>query len=269
MNYEELFKSFVAAYEGDESGDGDSAAVAEVESGTSGDSEIKDDPKKTFSQKELNEIIAKERKKFQERDQGRLKELETLRQTFKGTKEEKERLDTQIEQLRMDMMSAEDRAKAEKENLRKQAESEKKVLEEDRDLWKGRYTEETIARAITDAAGSEKAISADPILAMLRSKTRLVPKIDKESGKETGELTVKTRMSVTNDKGELVDLDLSPLDAVRKMKEDNRYGYLFGGDKAAGLGGSQVSTSQDLTESLKTMDAKTYREKGRQAALRK
>lgn len=259
MNYyENIIKPFLAAYEGEEE-------AAQTETNDAPEEKGED---KMLSQREVNAIIAAEKKKFQERDQGRLKELETLRETFKGTKDEKDRLDKQIEQLRMDLMSAEDRAKADKENLRKQAESEKKVLESDRDLWKQRYTEETIARALTDAAGAERAISPEPLLAMLRHRTRLVPRIDKDTGQETGELIVKTRMSVPNEKGEVNDLDLTPAEAVRKMKEDDKYGYLFQGDKAPGIGGGQISDSKDLTSSLKGMDPKTYREKGRSHAMR-
>lgn len=265
---------FVSVHEGEEggsgaddpgSGEGAGAAEPAEKPTVTTNSELP----KSFSQDEVNTLLAKEKREWQEKNKKALSELEQVRKNFAGTKEEKERLEKQIEQIRLDSMTAEERANAEKERLRKEAEGAKKELEADRDLWMNRYTDSTIARALTDAAVEEKAITPEPILAILRSNTRLMPVIDKESGKETGELVPKTRLKTVNDKKEPVTLDLSPREAVAKMKEERRYQHLFAGDKNSGLGGNQATGASDDIEDVKRMNPEQYRKEGRKRALRR
>jgi hypothetical protein len=250
-----LITPFIVAYEGEEE-----VKIEETQVETVTTTAPKEEEKKaTFTQEQVNEMLAKEKRKQVEKQQKQVEELNTIKENFKGTREEKERLESQIEQIRRDSMTAEERSKEDRKKLREITEQEKRALEGDRDLWRERYTDSTIARALTDAAVTERAINVEPILAILRPNTNLAPVMDRETGKETDELVVKVRVRSVNERGEELDLELSPADAVKKMKENtSRYGYLFQGEKNAGIGGSQTGGKESLSD-MRNISTADYR----------
>ncbi|KKK45456.1 hypothetical protein LCGC14_3165440, partial [marine sediment metagenome] len=109
------------------------------------------------------------------------------------------------------------------------------TLTADRDSWKKLFTNSTIERSITDAAASSNAFSPRQIVAILGRDTQLVEVLDSE-GKPTGSLEPKVRFSDKDKEGKPVTLELSPDEAVKRMREMDEYLNLFRGDGAGGAG---------------------------------
>ena len=133
------------------------------------------------------------------------------------------------------MRTKEEQSKRAAAKLAEKHQTEKEVLTADRDYWKQSYTKSTIERSITDAAASNNAFSPKQIVAILGRETSLIDVLDGE-GKPTGALEPKVRFQSKDKDGKSVTLDLTPADAVKRMKDEEEYLNLFRGEGSGGAG---------------------------------
>lgn len=205
--------------------------------GTQGGTQ-KDDDKPTVSQNRLNAILADERKKHNETVQRHITELEQLKRSASLTTEEKAGLEKKITELQDSMLTKDELSKKEKDKLLTDHKKQVDGLTGERELWKGRYTDSTISRGITDAAVIGEAFSPAQVVALLKPHARLVEITDSES-KPTGEFAIKIKFTGSDKDGKPVQLDLTPEEAIKQMKEmPDHYGNLFKSTMSGGLGGS-------------------------------
>lgn len=246
-------------YEGEE--DSGTPATAEDETPTpNSENEAQPIPsKKSFTQDEVNQILAKEKRKEQERTKKALSELEAIRSRAKLTAQERDELDGRIEQMRNELLTKEELAKKERDRLRKDHEQTVKSLSEERDSWRTRYESSTITRAITDAAAANNAYAPSQVVAILGSGTRMVEVLDSD-GNPTGEFEPRVRFHDTDKEGKPVTLELKPAEAVKRMKEMDQYLNLFKVEGASGTGlqNHARGRKQDIRELAK--DPVAYRE---------
>lgn len=195
-------------------------------------------PVKTFTQEQLNTILAEEKRKDKEKNEKFLNELKALKESGL-TPEAKQQLEERIKNLEGDVFTKEQLGQQALEKAKADAENLKKGLESDRDNWKGMYTEQTINNSLISAALTHKAINHDQIVPLLRGNTRLVEALD-GSGKPTGKLVPEVLFKDTDPKsGAAVELKLTPDQAVKRMRENTaKYGNLFEGTKLGGAGGA-------------------------------
>jgi len=215
---------------------------------------------KTFTQAQVNTFLANEKRKTQDAQKQLAAELEKVKKSSKLTKEERDALSKQIDELQNKYMTAEEKARQNEEKANKAHGKALKELEEDRDNWKNRFTSTSIDIAITRAAEINEAIASEQIAALLRPNTSLKEKLD-EDGKPSGILEPRVRFSDTDKEDKPIILDLTVPEAVKRMTELDQYGNLFKGGKTGGLGtegGTSHTGKIDIVEIAKT-DTKKYR----------
>lgn len=240
------FRIWIPVFEGEDDASGDAgaaAAAAASDAGADGapppgDDASNGDGKVVFDesqQRELNRIVAAEKKKHQAVTKKALDEALAMRSKATLTAKENQEADARIEQLRTELLTKEEQGKRAAEKARKAHKMEKDSLAAERDTWKNRFTESTIQRSLTDAAASNNAFSPKQIVAILGRDTQLVEVLD-DDGKPTGVLEPKVRYRAQDKEGKPVTLDLTPAEAIKRMKDEEEYLNLFRGEGAGGAG---------------------------------
>jgi len=220
--------------------------------------EAKAEAAKSFSQKEMNSILAEDRRKHQEQVQKALNEVSALRSKAKLTAEERNSLDKRIENLQNELLTKEELAKKDRERLQKESHARIKTLESELDTWRGRYTDSSIRRSITDAAVKSNAFNPSQIVALLQGDTRLVEDLDPE-GNPTGRFKPKVRFEDASESGESLTLELSPADAVKRMREMDDYLNLFKGEGKGGIGSNNHVPGKKIDVRDIAKDPELYR----------
>ncbi|MFA5758514.1 MAG: hypothetical protein WC942_03970 [Clostridia bacterium] len=195
---------------------------------------------KTFTQEEVNSILAKEKRKTQEVQKQLLSQLEEAKNTAKLGTEERTNLEKKIEELQKVTMSAEERARQKEVKLQKQYEDQIAQISEEKENWKKRHTDLLISNSILRAASENKAVEPNQLLKMLKSDAKLVQKLD-EDGQPINDFDVRMSLLDTDKNGKPIELDLTIGEAVKRMTELPQYGNLFEGGKSGGVGSSNIN----------------------------
>lgn len=191
---------------------------------------------KKFSQEDVNRFLAEEKRKAQQKNQELVTQLESLKSSAGLTQQERDALQTRIENLQSEHLTDKQRAEQAIAKANEKYEKDTKKLSDEVKRWQGMYTDSTIVRTITDAAVAAEAFHPSQIVAILRNNTRLAEALD-EKGSPTGELIPKVKYEDTDKEGKSVTLDLTVPEAVKRMIEaPNKYGNLFKGQKKSGTG---------------------------------
>jgi hypothetical protein len=185
---------------------------------------------KTFTQEQLDKILAKERRDFQTKMQAQATQLEELTKNFKGTEEEKLALQNQLEETQKQFMTKEQLAAQEADKAEKKRKAEVESLTSDRDTWQGRYKTKLISTEILSASAKVEAFSASQMQDLLGSKAKVIEK--------DGEHNVLIPMEVIDPKTkEKVKVELSVEEAMKQMKDQPEvYGNLFKSTMSGGTG---------------------------------
>lgn len=210
----------------------EATAAAEAKAAEEAASDGKFSPEQ---QKKVDEIVAAEKAKVKRSVDKQISQLEAFKNTANLSKKEAADLNVKIEAMRQEYMTKDELAKSDREKSTKATNEQMEVLTKDRDGWKDRYTNSTIERSLIDSAHETKAYNPDQILAILKPNTSLVEKKDDE-GKDTGVLEPKVEFSTVDKDGKSIKLTLSPLEAAKKMIEEDRYANLFVSSTKGGLG---------------------------------
>lgn len=209
------------------------------------------EPEKTFTQEQLNKVIeerlAIERKKHEKDRSSLMQQVEALNLSTK----QKEALEAQLEEIRMQGLSKEEQAKAAAEKERKDFERQLKDAQGKHDSLFQTYSSEKLSRELVDAAVRHDAFNPEQIVEMLLGRARVADELD-EANKPTGRRIVRVKLDVTRE-GKRVSLDLTPDEAVNAMKGDvERFGNLFKAKIAGGLGATAPAPNGKAVE-LKNM----------------
>lgn len=209
----------------------------------------------TFSQDQVNSLLAEERRKHQQKIDKIIKDTENLTKEKELTAQQKAALEAQIEELRTANMTTEEKAKRDLQRIEKDNATKLETLTKERDAWQTKFNDSTINRALLDAAIEYEAVNPEPIIAMLRANTRMVDSTD-EYGNVTQSPKVKIQDVVD---GKSVTLDLTVSEAVKRMQEmPERYGNLFKSTLASGLGKSGAKGGTMTLEALGNLPMSEY-----------
>ena len=186
---------------------------------------------KTFTQEDVNKFLADDRRKHQ----ARLKEMESkLNHTLQSkglSDEERSQLEESLDNMRTQLLTKEEQAKAKQKKLEDQYKTELEKTKEVAQTWESRYRDSTIERSLQDAAIAGEAFNPSQIMGLLKPNAKLV---EVEDG---GGFKPVVDFPTTNDAGESVVLQLSPTEAVDKMRElPETFGNLFKGNVVPGIG---------------------------------
>lgn len=242
-------------------GDDDAAAAEATAKAAAAEATVKDE--KIFNQDQVNTMIAEEKRKNQVRERKILGELQDLKKNVSLTAEEKNTLEKRIEDLQTQNMTVEEKARRAEELAEKKTFEQVLVLTTERDNWQSRHADLVINTAIITAAseGENKALFLEPILAILQPKTKLAEILD-DDGRPTDKFEPRVSFPDKDKDDKPLVLELTVVEAIKRMKELERYGNLFEGTKKSGLGGIGNTTKGgkiDLAKIAREDPAK-YRE---------
>jgi len=250
-----LKKYFVPVYEGE--------GESEGEGGGSDDKGTDDKTEKTYSQTEVNNLLAVEKRKNQKKVQDQISQLEDLKKVKNVSSEETERLNSQIDTLNNELLSKDDLTKKEKEKESRKHTKELEVRDSEINTWKDRFTSSTIERSLVDASIEHDSFNPEQIVAILRPNTQLVA--EEVDGEKTGNLIPRTKMTIKDDDGKDEEVIISPSDAVKNMIDMEKYGNLFKSNVKSGLGQKTDAGKKDTGDILDTDKFMAARRKNREA----
>lgn len=237
-------------YEGETGGNANAEAKAAEEAAIKAEADKKaaeEAAKKnrTYTQEELDKIVEAERTRVKEQTRSQISQLEELKKNLNNTAESEAALQKRIDELNKTLLTKEELTKREKEALEKKSKEEIENLAKDRDTWQSRFKTSMITRSLTDAAHKEEAFNPDVLVGILSSKAKVVETL-KPDGKPTGDFTVKVSLSGKDKEGKPQELDLDPMDAVKFLKEDPQYHFMFKATAGSGVGGRGNETVKDI-----------------------
>lgn len=248
-------------------GDDDEAAAAAAEAAAAEAAAAEEAAKKNgeedkpqFSQKQLNKILADEKRKHQKQVEKQVAELEQLKKSKGLSEKERETLAARIEDLNNSVLTKEELSRKEREKLTSEAKRREEALVAERDSWRNQYTHATITRTIMDEAAEAEAYKPSQIVALLQGQTRLVEVTDEHGNVVPGQFVAKVKMSDTDKEGKPTTLDLTIKEALKRMKDRaDEFGNLFKSGVAGGLGDSKSRASGREVDPSK-LNAADYRE---------
>lgn len=204
-----------------------------------------------FTQEQVNEFLAKDRraqqaklKKQQEQFSKMEKQLETFIAREKEGSQERMQLEADLEELRATQRTAEQQREHE---AKRAAEKHQRELEEARGAatnWETMFKKSSIDRAILDAANEHNAFNANDFIALLGPRAEMREQKDKD-GNPTGQLVPMVAIDVQDEEtGEMLRAWKSPSEAVKAMKEQpEQHGNKFRDSVIAGIGGGTATSS--------------------------
>jgi hypothetical protein len=246
MTFAELYRSraLYSCFDGDGAGTSDGSAAgdgASVGGGVgSGDN---NNQNRTFTQDDVNRLLAEDRRKHQ----AQLKTMETKLQEVLAsrnlTETERKALQENLAAVQGQLRTKDQQAALEKKEMEEQfsaklTEAEKKVQ-----TWESLYRETTIDRSLQDAAVKNDAFSPSQIVTFLRPMTKLLEEMDQVTKKTTGRYKPVVEMPDVDPKtGEPVMMVRTPEEAVKRMKElPDQYGNLFKAGVVSGIGSGSAT----------------------------
>ncbi len=192
----------------------------------------------TVTKAEHDSLMKKAMEDFAKREKEMASQMESLKNQFNGTTEEKAKLEAMLKEIETRNMSAEERAKAEIEKERK---ANQKALEEAvnrASSWEKRFISRERDQKIVSSATLAEAFNPQQIVDLLSNKAKIEPDKD-DKGVETGSYSVK--IPVQTEDG-VVDM---PIDqAINHMKESGEHRNLFKSKEKAGFGFREPSAKE-------------------------
>ena len=193
---------------------------------------------KTFTQDEVNRMMAEHKRTLQENNAALVTQLEELRKNTALTQQQKDELDTRIQVLSQQHLTEQQKLQLQLDQATKKAKTEAETLAQEAKTWKGAFEGTMIENAVLAGSSEHKAVNAGQLLDLLRGKAKVVQELD-ASGQPTGKFLVKLPVKVVNPKTKAAEiLELDAVEAIGKMREDPSNGNLFMFDGKTGLGGT-------------------------------
>lgn len=191
---------------------------------------------KTFTQDEVNKFVA-------ERNKAVNTKFEQLKTSYEGllkqqnlTNEQRANLETELEAVRREMMTKEQRLEDDKKKDAAKHEQELAKVAGEAKKYKELFETSSIARAITDAALTNDAFNPKHFIAHLAPESQMVEEVD-AAGALTGKLVAMVKWTSVDKEGKKHVSMKTPEEAVKLMKENVvEFGNLFRTNVAAGIG---------------------------------
>jgi len=233
-----------------EGGEGEGSTEGnEGDSGIGGGSEG-DSGEKSFSQEEVNNLLATQKKKIQTKTSDAIKQLDNMKKTANLTKSQKEGIEKQLNTLRATMETEKQRASREKAAQKDGYDKQVASLTAERDRFKNLHTSSTIKRSIADAASGNKAIHNEQVMAILEPNTTLTEDVDAE-GNGLGSFSPTVEFTDVDKDGAAIKVNYTPAEAVKRMTEMSMHSNLFESTNVGGAGRRNDNTSTGSPKSLK------------------
>lgn len=211
------------------------------------------------NQDQLNTVLKREKEKFRAANDKLIKQLEAVQNDSRTSAETKAMLETQLEEMRRQNMSTEERARLEKEKLQKDHTQKLEAATQEGQTWRGRHDNLQIGYDISTGAQQHEVIGSGVqfLEAYLRPRTKLVERLDSEN-RPTGKYDTKATLIIQKD-GKPVEVEYNVGDAIKQMKDmPEDFGFLFKSSAAAGLGAGTGTPGKK--PNVATMSPEAYME---------
>lgn len=195
-------------------------------------------PVKTFTQEQVNAMMADHKRTLQENNSQLVTQLEEMRSTMNLTQQQRDELDSRITALSQQHLTEQQKLQLALDNAVKKHKTDTDSLGNEVKTWKGAFENTMIENSVLAGSVEHKAVNAGQLLDLLRAKAKVVQELD-ASGQPTGKFLVKLPVKVVNTKTKATEvLELDAIEAIGKMREDPSNGNLFMFDGKTGLGGT-------------------------------
>jgi hypothetical protein len=171
----------------------------------------------TFTQEQLNEILAKEKRKHQDA----AKKLEAELAKMKSAGADVAPLQAKVEELTNALLTKEELANKKAEELQTQFQTQVEQEKVQRAFYEKQYQNLLLKNEVHRAAHEHDAWDAEQLETLLAPKTKITPDLDKE-GKPTGSFKVLAQVTVDGK-----NLEMPLVEAVGHMRSDKRYANQF------------------------------------------
>jgi hypothetical protein len=193
---------------------------------------------KTFTQDELNRVLAEDRRKHQTKLQEVETKLQKALESKTLTEQDRKALQENLETVQGQLRTKEQQLAVEKKQLEESYQQRIVEVEKKASFFESLFRDSTIERALIDAAVKHEAWSPSQVVTQLRGQTELVPDVDPTTGKPTGTFTPMVKMMDKDaTTGEMVKCSRTPDEAVKRMKDmPDTWGNLFRSGVVSGIG---------------------------------
>jgi len=198
---------------------------------------------KTFTQEEMNRILAEDKRKHQAQLQKMESQLTELAKSKTLTDQERATLKENLDAIAGQLRTKEQQAQLEKRQMEEAHATKMAEADQKAQVWESLYRDSTIARSLQDAAVKHEAFNTSQIVTQLKPWTRLIEIMDEKTSKGTGKYQVVVEMpDVDPTTGQPVPFTGTPEDAVKRMKEmPEQWGNLFKSGVVSGIGSSSAT----------------------------
>jgi len=193
---------------------------------------------KTFTQEQVNGIVAADRRKLEEALKKTEKQYQDLLASQSLTEQERKALQANLEMVQGQLRSKEEQLLLEKKQVEEAYAGKLQEMEKKATHFETMYRDSTIERALQDAAVKHEAWNPSQVVSLLRGQTKMLEETDPKTGKLTGKYKPVVEMQALNTTtGEMETKAYTPEDAVKKMKDTpDTWGNLFKSGVVSGIG---------------------------------
>lgn len=215
---------------------------------------------KTFTQDEVNKMMAEHKRTLQTQNSELVKQLEELRSNVNLTAQQRDELDSRIQALQQQHLTKEQQLQAELEKTTKKYKTELETTSAEAKRWLTNYNNVLVENAVTQGAVKHNAASAKQILAIIGPQVKVVEEVD-DKGQGTGKFVPKITVTTVDAKTKKpVQIEVDVVEGIGKMREDPEFANLFLVDGKPGLGGSNVGPSgSEAAPNIANMTPAQYR----------
>lgn len=203
---------------------------------------------KTFTQEQVNVIMAENKRGLQ--DQLKAVTLELEKSKTKGG--DSKALETKIAELTNSLLTKEEMAKQTLDRISSESETKVKALSDEKDAYRTRYHETLINQAIVSAGAKHLAYDPAQLMLLFGNKAEVVEVTD-DQGKGTNVFKVQLPVVV---EGKVVKMDADQ--AIEQLRKDKAFGNLFKTDVVGGTGFTLNNNNSATVDKTIALDTATY-----------
>ena len=200
------------------------------------------DQPKTFTQEDLNKILAEDRRKHQAQIAKIQQTLEATASDKAAEAQAKEQLKARLDELETSLLTKDQQAAREKKIAEDKLTTEAQNAKKEAGQWREKFNEALIDRSLTEAAAATDVFSVQQVKALLRNNTKLEQQRDPLTGQLTEVFVPKVTFEDRDENGNVVQTTTDPESALKKMRIlTGVYGNLFKSGVVSGVGSSSAT----------------------------
>ena len=228
-----LSRPWSACYEGDDDAEEAAAEKAAAEAAAAAAAAAG----KTFTQDQVNHLIATDRRKLEDALKKTEKQYQELLSSQSLTEQERKALQANLEMVQGQLRSKEEQLQVEKKQIEETYAAKLQDIEKKATYFETLFRDSTIERALEDAAVKHEAWSPSQVVTLPARADEDVGGNGPQDRQVDRQYKPMVEMQASMPRRRGGDQAYTPEDAVKKMKDDNEtWGNLFKSGVVSGIG---------------------------------